>query len=135
MEYSDYLASYRVADLFLDTLPFNAGATASDALWAGLPVVTCSGQPFLSRMAGSLLNAIGLSELITTTLEAYEQLAFDLATHPEELVVIKRKLAENRLTTPLFNTKLFTKYIEAAYIAMYERYQAGLSPDHIIVPK
>ena len=133
-EHSDYLARYRVADLFLDTLPFNAGGTASDALWAGLPLLTCSGQTYTARMAGSLLKAIGLRELITTTLEAYEQMAIDLATHPEKLVAIKHKLAENRLTTPLFDTKLFTKHIEAAYTMMYERYQAGLPPDHIVVP-
>ena len=134
-EYSDYLARYLVADLFLDTLPFNAGSTASDALWAGLPMLTCSGQTYTARMAGSLLNAIGLPELITTTLEAYEQTAIDLATHPEKLAAIKHKLAENRLTTPLFDTKLFTKHIEAAYAAMYERYQADLPLDHIYVPK
>jgi predicted O-linked N-acetylglucosamine transferase (SPINDLY family) len=133
-EYSDYLATYRVADLFLDTLPFNAGGMASDALWSGLPLLTCSGQTYTARMAGSLLNAIGLPELITTTLEAYEQMAIDLATRPEKLAAIKRKLAENRLTTPLFDTKLFTKHIEAAYAAMYERYQADLSPDHIDIP-
>jgi predicted O-linked N-acetylglucosamine transferase (SPINDLY family) len=133
-KYSDYLARYRVADLFLDTLPFNAGATASDALWAGLPLLTCSGQTYTARMAGSLLKAIGLPELITTTLEAYEQMANDLATHPEKLLAIKQKLAENRLTTPLFDTKLFTKHIEAAYAAMYERYQTGLPPDHIVIP-
>ena len=133
-KYSDYLARYRVADLFLDTLPFNAGGTASDALWVGLPLLTCSGETYTARMAGSLLNAIGLPELITTTLEAYEQMAIDLATHPEKLAAIKHKLAENRLTTPLFDTKLFTKHIEAAYAAMYERYQAGLPPDHIVIP-
>ena len=134
-EYSDYLIRYKVADLFLDTLPFNAGATASDALWAGLPLLTCSGQTYAGRMAGSLLNAIGLPELITTTLDAYEQMAIDLATHPEKLTIIKRKLAENRLTTPLFDAKLFTKHIEAAYTAMFERHQAGLPPDHIIISK
>jgi protein O-GlcNAc transferase len=133
-EYSDYLARYRVADLFLDTLPFNAGGTASDALWAGLPILTCSGQTYAARMAGSLLNAIGLPDLITTTLDAYEQMAIDLATHPEELAVIRHKLAVYRLTTPLFDTKRFTKNIEAAYTAMYERHQAGLAPDHIVVP-
>ena len=133
-EYPDYLARYRVANLFLDTLPFNAGGTASDALWAGLPLLTCSGQTYTARMAGSLLKAIGLPELITTTLEAYEQMAIDLATHPEKLAAVKHKLAENRLTTPLFDTKLFTKHIEAAYAAMYERYQAGLPPDHIAIP-
>jgi predicted O-linked N-acetylglucosamine transferase (SPINDLY family) len=134
-DHSDYLARYRVADLFLDTLPFNAGGTASDALWAGLPLLTCSGQTYTARMAGSLLKAIGLPELITTTLETYEQMANDLATHPGKLAAIKLKLAENRLTMPLFDTQLFTKHIEAAYSAMYERYQAGLPPDHIVVPK
>jgi predicted O-linked N-acetylglucosamine transferase (SPINDLY family) len=132
--HSDYLARYRVADLFLDTLPFNAGGTASDALWAGLPLLTCSGQTYTARMAGSLLNAIGLPELVTKTLEAYEQMAIDLATHPDKCAAIKRKLTENRLTAPLFDTKLFTKHIEAAYTMMYEHRRAGLMPDHIVVP-
>ena len=130
----DHLARHRLADLFLDTLPYNAHTTASDALWAGLPVLTRIGETFAGRVAASLLNAIGLPELITTTLEAYEQMAIDLATHREKLTIIKRKLAENRLTTPLFDTALFTKHIEAAYAAMYERYQAGLPPDHIVIP-
>jgi protein O-GlcNAc transferase len=130
----DHLARHRLADLFLDTLPYNAHTTASDALWAGLPVLTCIGETFAGRVAASLLNAIGLSELITTTLETYEQMAIDLATHPEKLAAIKHKLAKNRLTTPLFDTKLFTKHIEAAYTAMYERYQAGFPPDHIVIP-
>src|SRR5262249_2809972 len=131
----DHLARHRLADLFLDTLPYNAHTTASDALWAGLPVLTCIGETFAGRVAASLLNAIGLPELITTTLEAYEKMAIDLATHPEELVAIKHKLAERRLTMPLFDTQLFTKHIETAYTAMYERYQVGMSPDHIVVPK
>jgi predicted O-linked N-acetylglucosamine transferase (SPINDLY family) len=130
----DHLARHRLADLFLDTIPFNAGATASDALWAGLPLLTCSGETYTARMAGSLLNAIGLPELITTTLDAYEQMAVDLATHPEKLAAIRHKLAENRLIMPLFDTQLFTNHIEAAYSAMYERYQAGLPPDDIVVP-
>ena len=130
----EHLARHKLADLFLDTLPYNAHTTASDALWAGLPVLTCLGATFAGRVAASLLNAIHLPELITTTLEAYEQMAIDLATHPEKMAVIKRKLAENRLTTPLFDTKLFTKLIEAAYTAMYERHQAGLTPDHIVIP-
>ena len=132
-KYSNYLARYNVADLFLDTSPFNAGATASDALWVGLPVLTCSGQPFTARMAGSLLNAVGLPELIATTLGDYERIAIHLATHPEKLALIRQKLADNRLTTPLFDTKRFTKNIEAAYTAMYERHQAGLAPDHIAI--
>jgi predicted O-linked N-acetylglucosamine transferase (SPINDLY family) len=85
----------------------------------------------VSRVVASVLNAIGLPELVTTTLEDYERLAIELATNPEKLTRIKRKLADNRLTTPLFDTKLFTKHIESAYTAMYERHQAGLAPDHI----
>jgi predicted O-linked N-acetylglucosamine transferase (SPINDLY family) len=131
---SEHLARYRLADLFLDTLPCNAHTTASDALWAGLPVLTCSGETFASRVAASLLHAIHLPQLATTTLEDYESLAIELAKHPNKLKEIKQKLADNRLTTPLFDTKLFTKHIEAAYTAMYERYRAGLAPDHIIVP-
>lgn len=134
MPLPEHLARHKLADLFLDTLPYNAHTTASDALWAGLPVLTCLGETFAGRVAASLLNAIGLPELITTTLEAYEQMAVVLATHPEKLAAIKHKLAENRLTMPLFDTKLFTKHIEAAYTAMYERHQAGLAPDHIKVP-
>jgi predicted O-linked N-acetylglucosamine transferase (SPINDLY family) len=126
---SQYLARFRAADLFLDTLPYNAGATASDALWAGLPVLTCMGESFASRVAASLLNAIGLPELITQTPKDYEALAIELATNPRKLQSIKSKLAANRLTTPLFDTALFTKHIEAAYVQMYERYQADLPPD------
>jgi len=132
---AEHLARQRLADLFLDTLPFNAHTTASDALWAGLPVLTCLGETFASRVAASLLNAIRLPELITTTLEAYEHAAIDLATHPEKLAIIKGKLAYNRLTAPLFDIKLFTKNIEAAYTEMYERHKAGLQIDHIIIPK
>jgi predicted O-linked N-acetylglucosamine transferase (SPINDLY family) len=134
MPLPEHLARHKLADLFLDTLPYNAHTTASDALWVGLPVLTCLGETFAGRVAASLLNAIRLPELITTTLDAYEQMAIGLATHPEKLVAIKRKVTENRLTTPLFDTKLFTKHIEAAYTTMYERHQAGLAPDHIVVP-
>jgi predicted O-linked N-acetylglucosamine transferase (SPINDLY family) len=134
MSVADHLARHRVADLFLDTLPYNAHTTASDALWAGLPVLTCLGEIFAARVAASVLNAIGLPELVTATLEDYERLAIELATNPEKLARIKRKLADNRLTTPLFDTKLFTKHIEEAYAAMYERHKAGLAPDHIIIP-
>jgi predicted O-linked N-acetylglucosamine transferase (SPINDLY family) len=134
MPLSDHLARHRLADLFLDTLPCNAHTTASDALWSGLPVLTCLGETFAGRVSASLLQAIHLPELITTTLEAYEKTAVDLATHAEKLAGIKRKLAEHRLTTPLFDTKSFTAHIEAAYTAMYQRHQAGLPPDHIAVP-
>ena len=122
-----------LADLFLDTLPWNAHTTASDALWAGLPVLTQVGETFAGRVAASLLNAIGIRELITSTLEAYENLAIELATKGDKLAAIRQKLADNRLKTPLFNTELFTRDIEAAYSAMYKRYHADLPPDHIYV--
>lgn len=130
---SEYLARYRVADLFLDTFPFNAGTTASDALWVGLPVLTFTGEAFASRMAASLLTAIDLPELITSTQEEYEALAVQLALNPERLQVIKQKLDRNRLTTPLFDTKQFTQHIEDAYTQMVERYHAGLPPQDIFV--
>jgi predicted O-linked N-acetylglucosamine transferase (SPINDLY family) len=129
----DYLARYRVCDLFLDTFPYNAGTTASDALWTGLPVLTLMGQSFASRVAASLLNAIGLPELITNTQEEYEALAIELATNPQKLVEIKLKLVNNRMTTPLFDTPLFTKNLEAAYIKMHERCLAGLPLECIYV--
>jgi len=133
MNLPEHLARHRMADLFLDTLPYNAHTTASDALWAGLPVLTCIGQSFPSRVAASLLNAIHLPELIAHSQDDYEHLAIELATHPVKLVEIKQKLEYNRLTTPLFDTPLYTKHLEAAYTAMYERYQADLSPAHIYV--
>jgi predicted O-linked N-acetylglucosamine transferase (SPINDLY family) len=134
MPLADHLARHKLADLFLDTLPYNAHTTASDALWAGLPVLTRTGETFAGRVATSLLTAIGLPELVTRTREDYESLAIELARHPEKLASIKAKLERNRLTTPLFDTQLFTRHIESAYRAMYERYQAGLPPDHLHVP-
>jgi predicted O-linked N-acetylglucosamine transferase (SPINDLY family) len=110
----DYLARYRCADIFLDTFHYNAHATASDVLWAGLPLITKSGRSFPSRVAGSLLKAAGLPELVTDTAEAYEALALELATRPERLAAIKAKLAANRLTTPLFDSEGFTRDFERA---------------------
>ena len=130
----DHLARHRLADLFLDTSPYNAHTTASDALWAGLPVLTCIGESFASRVAASLLNAIHLPELITSTQAEYEALALELATNPKKLNTIKHKLEKNRLTTPLFDTGLFTGDIEKVYMAMYERYLADLPPEHILSP-
>ena len=129
----EYLARYKVCDLFLDTFPYNAGTTASDALWTCLPIITLIGQSFASRVAASLLNAIGLPELITYTQEEYEALAITLAQNPQKLLEIKLKLASNRLATPLFDTPLFVQNLEAAYLKMYERYQADLQPDHIVI--
>lgn len=127
----EHLARIALADLFLDTLPYNAHTTTSDALWAGLPVLTCLGQSFAARVAASLLNAIGLSELITTTQQDYENLAVELASTPDRLQSIKQKLARNRLAAPLFDAKKFTGHLETAYKAMHERFRAGLSPGHI----
>jgi predicted O-linked N-acetylglucosamine transferase (SPINDLY family) len=129
----EHLARHRAADLFIDTLPYNAHTTASDALWAGLPVLTCVGQTFPGRVAASLLNAIHMPELITKTQAEYEALAIELAGNPDRLMQIRQKLERNRLTTPLFDTELFAKHMEDAYMQMYERYQAGLPPDHIHV--
>jgi predicted O-linked N-acetylglucosamine transferase (SPINDLY family) len=130
---SEHLARHRQGNLFLDTFPCNAHTTTSDALWVGLPVLTLMGQSFASRVAASLLDAIGLPELITSTQEEYEALAIELALNPTKLADIKLKLANNRLTSPLFDTPLFTKNLETAYIKMVERYQADLPPDHILV--
>ncbi len=133
MPLAEHLARHRLADLFLDTTPCNAHTTASDALWAGLPLLTCQGETFAGRVAASLLNAIKLPELITATPEDYEALAIELAHNPDRLDSIRTKLIDNRFTTPLFDTGLFTRHIEAAYAAMYERYQSGLAPEPIVV--
>lgn len=128
---AEHLARYRCADLFLDTLPYGAHTTASDALWAGLPVLTGIGETFAGRVGASLLNAIGLPELIATSPDAYEALAIALARDPARLASIRAKLAGNRLTTPLFDTAAFTADIELAYASMVERHRGGLPPDHI----
>ena len=126
----EYLARYRAADLFLDTLPYNAGTTASDALWMGLPVLTCLGEAFAGRVAASLLKAIQLPELIASDQLEYEELAVELAHDAQRLAGIKQKLAANRLTTSLFDTPRFTKHLEAAYTKIYERYRADLPAEH-----
>jgi predicted O-linked N-acetylglucosamine transferase (SPINDLY family) len=133
MSPDDNLARQKLADLFLDTFPYNAHTTASDALWAGLPVLTRTGQSFASRVAASLLTAIGLPELITHSQEAYEKKAVGLAQQPDSLKALKQKLEANRLTTPLFDCQLFAKHIEAAYEEMHSRNQAGLPTEHIHV--
>jgi predicted O-linked N-acetylglucosamine transferase (SPINDLY family) len=129
----DHLNRIRLADLFLDTFPYNAHTTANDALRVGLPVLTLMGESFPSRVAASLLNVVGLSELITTKQETYESLAIELATNPNRLRDIKIKLLTNLPSTTLCNTKLFTENLESAYQIMYQRYQEDLSPEHIIV--
>jgi predicted O-linked N-acetylglucosamine transferase (SPINDLY family) len=133
MKLSDHLARHRLADLFLDTLPYNAHTTGSDALWAGLPILTCIGESFASRVAASLLTAVGLPELIADSAEQFESLAIELAAAPSRLATIKDKLARNRLATPLFDTKLYIGNLEAAYEVMHRRSRDGFRPEHIHV--
>ena len=124
----DHLARQRLADLFLDTLPYNAHTTASDALWVGLPVVTCCGQSFAGRVAASLLRAVGMADLVIDNLEAYEQLALRIASEPSALQDLRERLARNRLSHPLFDSDRYRRHIEAAYLRMWERWQRGERP-------
>ena len=124
-----YLASYKLADLFLDTWPYNAGTTAIDALWAGLPVLTKEGKAGVARMAAGALRGIEVPELITRTPQAYQELAIELAHSPEKLKQLKDKVQGNRLTTALFDPVGNTRHIEKAYLEMYRRYQAGQEPE------
>jgi protein O-GlcNAc transferase len=124
----DHLARHRLADLFLDTLPYNAHATASDALWTGIPVLTCQGNAFAARVAASLLKAIGVPELVTHSLEEYEARALRLARDPDLLRNYRNRLAENRLTQPLFDTDRFRRHIEVAYRRMWKLWQKGEEP-------
>jgi protein O-GlcNAc transferase len=127
----DHLARYRQADLFLDTHPYNAHTTAADALMAGLPVLTYMGQAFPSRVAGSLLHAIGLPELVTHTLEEYESLALELAGQPHLLAGIKARLAAHKSTHALFDTDAFCRHLEHIYIAMWRQHQLGEARDEL----
>ena len=129
----EYLARYRVADLFLDTSPYNAGTTASDALRMGLPVLTMKGNAYPSRMAASILNAVHLNELITNNHKEYESLAIELALNKKQLKQIKEKLNTNLETAPLFDTAKFTKNIESAYQQMYEINRKNQNPENIII--
>ena len=127
----EYLAWHRAADLFLDTLPYNAHATASHALWAGLPVLTCTGQAFAGRVGASLLKAVGLPELVTATPAQYEARAVELARNRPQLAELRGQLERNRLSAPLFNAERFARHLEAAYAAMHARCRAGLPPETI----
>lgn len=134
MPKAQHLERHRLADLFLDTRLYNAHTTASDALWAGLPVLTCMGEMFPARVAASLLHAVGLPELITHSLEEYEEQAVRLATRPAELATLRAKLAANRLRMPLFDTERFARHLEQAYDLMWKRYSQGLAPAPLWVP-
>jgi protein O-GlcNAc transferase len=118
-----YLARYRLADLFLDTFPFNAGASASDVLAAGLPLITLCGEAFAARMAGSLLQTVGLPQLATHSLADYRALALHLARQPAVLAELRTMLAPNRVTSPLFDTDRFCRALKAAYVTMWQRAQ------------
>jgi protein O-GlcNAc transferase len=133
--YADYLRRYQLADLFLDTAPFNAGATASDALWAGLPLITCAGEAFAGRMAASLLRAVGLPQLVTDSLADYEWLALELAQDRAAIEALKAGLAQGRATCPLFDTARFTRHLESAYHTMRQRHQAGEPPASFAVER
>jgi protein O-GlcNAc transferase len=126
-----HLARQRCADLFLDTFNYNAHTTASDALWAGLPILTKQGKSFAARVAASLLHATGMPELITETAENYERLALELATNPARLAALRTQLAANRATAPLFNSAQYTRDIERAYEAAFQRLIEGRPADHI----
>ncbi len=129
----EHLARHRLADLFLDTWPCNAHTTASDALWAGLPVLTLAGTSFPARVAASLATAVGLSDLVVASAAQYESLAIALASDPARLAALRETLARNRERSPLFDSSTFARHIEDAYGQMYERYRQGLGPDHLVV--
>ena len=133
MTKEEHLARHQLADIFLDTFNFNAHSTASDALWAGLPVITRVGEQFFARCAASIVNAVGLPELITKTDLEYEELSITLAKDKNSLHSITRKLENNRYKTPLFDTKRYTRNIEKAFEEAYSLYQNGRSPQHIWV--
>jgi protein O-GlcNAc transferase len=128
MALADHLARHRLANLFLDTLPYNAHTTATDALWVGLPVLTCTGSTFVGRVCASLLNAIAMPEMITGSVDAYEALALKLATDAQALAAVREKLVRNRASQPLFDTDRFRRHFEAALVTMHERHQAGAAP-------
>lgn len=130
---AEHLARVRNADLFLDTFPYNAHSTASDMLWAGVPVLTRSGDTFASRVAGSLLHTLELPELITHSLSEYEARALHLAQHPDELAALRRRVANGRETSPLFDSARFTRHLETAFEHMWEAFQQGRPPAPITV--
>jgi predicted O-linked N-acetylglucosamine transferase (SPINDLY family) len=130
---ADHLARQRHADLFLDTLPVCAHTTASDALWAGLPLISCMGQTFVSRVSGSLLMAMGLGELVTETLADYAALALHLAHDKAALAAMRQRVGDARLSSPLFDTQRATRHLEAAFSEMWRRHNDGTAPEAFAV--
>ncbi len=129
----EHLSRHRLADLFLDTIPYNAHTGACEALWAGLPILTLTGQSFAGCVATSILNSIGLPDLVAGSKEQYFDLAVSLAKDEDQLVMLKARLSENRISRPLFDNLKFARGMEAAFLKLVERQRAGLSPDHIYV--
>ena len=131
------MSRYVLADLFLDTYPYNAGTTASDALWMGLPVLTLAGQSFVSRMATSLLKNLGSDllsrSLVTYSIRQYESQAVEIALNSEKRMEIKTELSLRRTAAPLFDTRVFAGHLEAAFKLAWSRYEAGLPPEHLTV--
>jgi protein O-GlcNAc transferase len=128
-----HLARLGLADLFLDSLPYNAHTTASDALWAGLPLLTCLGSTFPGRVAASVLKAGGMPELVTSSLDEYEALALTLARDRDRLFSLRRKLQQNRRTSPLFDTDTYRRHLESAYRKMWEHHEKGDAPTNFAV--
>ena len=133
MSIEEHLARHKLADLFLDTFNVNAHTTASDALWAGLPVVTKLGKSFVSRVAGSLLKAVGLPELVTENEKDYESLIIDLALNPDKLLKIKEKLLINRISQPLFDSEMYTRHLENGFKQAYDHHVNKIIPKTIII--
>jgi predicted O-linked N-acetylglucosamine transferase (SPINDLY family) len=127
-EHSAHLGRQRLADLFLDTRCWNAHTTGSDALWSGVPVISCPGEHLVSRLGASLLRAVGLDELAAKSFDEYEALAIDLATQPEKLRVLKAKLAQNCETHPLFDIERLVRNVERAYLEMWRIRESGGPP-------
>jgi protein O-GlcNAc transferase len=128
VSYTDYMARYTHADIFLDTVPFNGGTTVSDAVSMGVPVLTCAGDSFAGRMAGSVLAALGMPDLITASLAEYEARALELARHPERVHALRESLRERRIRHPFFETDRYRRSLESAYERMWERHTLGLPP-------
>jgi len=125
----DHLGRHQLADIYLDTLPYNAHSTACDALWAGVPVVTCTGDSFASRVAASALQAVGLPELVGSNLEEYGHLALELARDTRKRQDVRARLAANRTRRPLFDTAGYTRGLESAYRVMHQRASRGMPPE------
>jgi predicted O-linked N-acetylglucosamine transferase (SPINDLY family) len=128
---SDHLARHRLADLFLDTFTYNASTTAIDALWAGLPILTCPGSTFYSRICSSLLRSVGLADMICDSVQTYEDRAVYLATERNALAEVRERLARNRMSHPLFDIKRFVRHLEAGYREIWERSQENRPHQHV----